>query len=75
MTEENYVRAYFVLSSEVFIDLNDPTKYEPRITLHSVFQGPYKQNDLLQEEIQYFTRALRKAWQKEVFEEHAKTMK
>lgn len=30
-------RAYFVLSSEVFVHLDDPTKYEPRIVLHSVF--------------------------------------
>lgn len=63
-----------MLSSEVFIDLNDPTKYEPRITLHSVFQGPKEDNDILKEEIQYFTRALRKAWQQVVFDKHNKKM-
>jgi hypothetical protein len=68
-------RAYFVLRSELVVDLNDEKKYNPRIVLHSVCQGTYKDNDMMKDYISRVVKAIKRDWRAKKTEQFNETKK
>jgi hypothetical protein len=69
---EKHKRAFFVLRSEVIAHIDDAGTYEPRLTLHSVFQGAEEDNKAIRKEIAYLTRHIKTKWRQKKTEEYNK---